>query len=258
MNYSSVVQVVEQFGTLGWQVHTLAQADGYTTYALVAPALPEPAPKLLIAAGIHGEEPGAVLGTLQWLQQRAEAWSDQIHLTVLPCINPWGIERGIRFGPHGKDLNREFDAPVHPYAKGVTDFLKGRRFDLFMDQHEDCDFLSMYVYENGGRADVSLGRRILSRAEKYVPLSHGEEVGPFVTDRGMVNPVRTPEDLGDLSHLEGYPIALYLLVEHVSHVVTVETPGLQPIDVRAQIHVESLDEACTYLVDQHEASRMSS
>lgn len=210
----------------------------------------EGVPRLLITAGIHGEEPASVLGAMRWLVSRSAEWRAHIDMTVIPCINPWGFERGIRFGPHGLDLNREFDAPKHPFTQAVTDFLKGRRFHLFMDQHEDCDFEAMYAYESGGETTPTLGRRILDLAREWVPLSDHEEVGPFHTEDGLIATGRVQTDLEDLDlgDLEGLPIALYVFLHHAPHVVTVETPGLQPLELRIKLHVEALEEACRYLV----------
>lgn len=232
----------------GWQTEELVQADGYDVFA-VQNDCPDPnAPKLLITAGIHGEEPASVIGTIDWLTRSASRWSTQIHITAIPCINPWGFVRGIRFGPHGKDLNREFDKPKHAYVQAVRDYLSGRSFDLFMDEHEDCDFYDMYAYELGPKQPVTLARRVLERCKPFVVLSHSEEVGPFSTVEGLVRPIGPEVEPGDDSHLEGLPIALWAYDNITRHTITVETPGMQSLNLRCRLHGEALDEACHYLV----------
>lgn len=253
MNYRSVVETLKRAAQRGWQLRPLGFADGYPLYALQRSprsAAGERPPSLLIAAGIHGEEPAAVIGLLRWLDERAEAWTKRIQFTIAPCLNPWGFVRGLRHGSHGKDLNREFDNPSHPAVIAFRTLVTGRRYDLFLDLHEDCDFDTMYLYELASSrppAGVpSLGRRILAQAAPDVRLSHGDAVGPFVTQEGMIAGELTPAAARSRT---GAPIALYVYGHHSAHVVTVETPGLLPLAVRAELHVRALEEGCRFLTE---------
>lgn len=254
MNYRSVVEAVKRAAQRGWHLLPLGFADGYPLYALQRSpqsAAKERVPSLLIAAGIHGEEPAAVVGLLRWLDQRADAWTEQIEFTIAPCLNPWGFVRGLRHGSHGKDLNREFDKPGHPAVIAFRELVQGRRYDLFLDLHEDCDFDTMYLYELASSRPPAgvptLGRRILAQAAPDVRLSHGDAVGPFVTDEGMIAGELTPDQARSMT---GAPIALYVYGYHSEHVVTVETPGLLSLDVRAELHVRALEEGCRYLTER--------
>lgn len=252
MDYRLVQEAMARLARSGWRVDILGTADGYPVYAAESPrehrTAGEVRPRLMIDAGIHGEEPAAVVGLLQWLEGPGRGWQEKIDLTVFPCINPWGIVRGIREGPHGRDLNREFDNPAHPYVAWTVRALEGRRFDLVMDMHEDCDFTAMYLYELLGAAPnqgPSLGRRILDLCSSRVDLANDGDVGPVPPRDGLIA-VDFPRAEREL---EGDPIALYLYKRHADHVVTVETPGKLDLDLRASLHVDALDEACRYLAE---------
>lgn len=258
MDYQVVYAGVDALVDRGWSKKVLAMADGYPVFLLEHRATdPNPTrPSLLIDAGIHGEEPGSVIGLFHWLQHHADRWLGAIDFTVFPCLNPWGFERGIRYDPRNRDLNREFNNPLHPAVVGFCKAIEGRRFELFMDLHEDCDFYGTYLYEvvEAGRTDrvpgaaeLTLGRRILDACQSIAPLSHGEEVGELITDAGML---AAPLAREELDAWDEWPIALYAYVHHTDHVVTVETPGKQPLETRSDVHARALDVACGHLIDR--------
>lgn len=252
MDYGLVRTCVDKLASLGWTRQAVAEADGYPIYKLERRpgAGHQTSPSLLIAAGIHGEEPAAVLGLIDWLNRHAAQWTDRLALTVFPCLNPWGFERGIRYDPKGNDLNRQFDRPTHPAVAAFCREVAGMRFDLFMDMHEDCDFHRMYLYEvaDGLARDgaaPTLGRRILETCSRSVELSDGEEVGELLTNRGIVSGALTREELRAWDSL---PIALYAFLHHTDQVITVETPGMRPVKLRSELHVTALEVACAALI----------
>ena len=251
-DYDKVVKRIDGLAERGWFKDFLAEADGYPLFKLEnGPKVDRrlERPTLLIDAGIHGEEPAGVLGLLDWLETSADRWLSKIDFTVFPCLNPWGFERGIRYDPRGKDLNREFNNPVHPAVVSFCDAIAGRRFDLLLDLHEDCDFHGMYLFEvlveSATRsATPTLGRTILDACRDFVPLSDGEDIGGLSTQDGMVAGSITREELDDWDE---WPIALYAFVHHTDAVVTVETPGKQPLDLRRRLHGLALDIVCERL-----------
>lgn len=250
--FDDVLNTVGRLSADGWSVTNLAEADGYPILVLADPITASEQERdqstLLIAAGIHGEEPGAVVGLLRWLEQHARIWVGQLHMHIFPCLNPWGFERGIRFAANGNDLNREFDEPRHPATQAFNRWIARRQFDLFMDLHEDCDFSAMYLYELldpwPGVDGVTLGRRILDHSSGRVQLSDGDDVGASQTARGLIS---GPFSRREAAKFEGRPIAIEVYAHHAPHVVTVETPGLADLTVRADLHTDALQLACNHL-----------
>jgi len=234
-------RLVETARGLGGALETIGEVEGYPFLRLTF-GVPD-APPLLIDAGIHGEEPAASLGLAAWLGTEAPRWIRHLRITALPCLNPWGFERGLRRSRHAEDSNRLFDVADAPLTRLVAAALGDARFGLAMDLHEDCDFLAAYCYELKAGPPF-LGDRILAAFGAWgVPLSHGEAVGPFTTEHGWLRPVH---DAAALRARQGWPIAFAHLTRSTGHVVTVETPGRQPLDVRIALQGDALTEAAAF------------
>ena len=62
---------------------------------------------ILVIGVFHGEEPQGEHAINRYLAERDFA-SIKNHLYFIPCLNPWGKERGIRVNPNGVDLNRNY------------------------------------------------------------------------------------------------------------------------------------------------------
>lgn len=253
--YADVLKVAEELSASGWQVRTLTTADGYPIVVLTDPfgtgGAASELSHLLIATGIHGEEPAGVLGLTRWLKQHSLRWVGAFKMDVFPCLNPWGFERGIRYAQNGQDLNRQFDRPRHPAVQAFSNWITGRTFDLFLDLHEDSDFERMYLYElldpHPGTDVETLGRRILNRAAEKVAVSHGDDVDELQTVAGIVSGSMTRSMA---AVFEGRPIAIEVFAHHAPHVVTVETPGRLDLELRIQLQVDALETAAAYLADR--------
>ena len=77
--------------------------------------------RALISAGIHGDEPGGVETIVKFLQEsRYLDYHDEWEITLLPCINQFGYEFGIRENHQGKDLNRFFKEDLPPLEVGFV------------------------------------------------------------------------------------------------------------------------------------------
>lgn len=229
---------------LGGTLDILGEIEGYPLLRLTAgPAL---APRLLIDAGLHGEEPAGPLGLATWLEDDAPARVGRLHLTVLPCLNPWGFERGLRRSRDAEDRNRLFDDPDSPLTALVAAATAGARFALAMDLHEDSDFTAAYCYELKAGPPF-LGERLLAGfAARGVALSHDEAVGDFRTDHGWIRP---GPDAARLRARTGWPIAYYHLTRLTDHVVTVETPGRLPLRERIGLQRAALSGAAAFLLE---------
>jgi len=201
--------------------------------------------QVLVDAGIHGEEPGAPLGLAAWLEADGARWASRLGFTVLPCLNPWGFERGTRNSRDLEDPNRHFDEPDSPLTALVARALEGRRFALACDLHEDVDFLGAYLYELKA-APPFAGERILEAISAHVPLSNGDEVGDFRTVRGLIRP---PAAMLRPTERRGWPIAFFHFANAADHLVTPETPGRQPLPARIAAQRSVLDLVCAFVLE---------
>lgn len=114
----------------------------YPLQALRSPAFDPALPLVLLTGGVHGYETSGVLGVLDFLEQRAEAYSGHINLLAVPCVSPWSYERCNRWTYEAIDPNRSFYAgsPVKECADLMA-LVAGTPGDvlLHIDLHETTD-----------------------------------------------------------------------------------------------------------------------
>ena len=103
-------------------------------------------PSVYLSAGIHGDEPAPVEGLIRWAEAslaKLESWN----WMIFPCLNPWGLERNIRFDAEGRDLNRFYDSRKVLQINAQRALMRGARFDAAATLHEDYDSRGFYLYE---------------------------------------------------------------------------------------------------------------
>jgi hypothetical protein len=139
---------------------------------------------VLINGGTHGDEPAGATAAVAFLEQkRYQRWPD-VAFTVMPCTNPWGYVHDTREGPGGRDLNRSFRraTPLTPQVSLLKRALRGKKFDMFLDCHEDVDAPGLYVFAPG-----DLGRAIVDAVRRVGPIHEGDLVdGEIPLDGGVV------------------------------------------------------------------------
>lgn len=116
--------------------------ETYEQYALTSRPWDPSLPAALVTGGVHGYETSGVMGALQFLETRAEAYAGKINLLVVPCVSPWAFERINRWNYHAVDPNRSFraDSPS-PEATNLMKLVAPRlgQFLLHIDLHETTD-----------------------------------------------------------------------------------------------------------------------
>jgi hypothetical protein len=94
--------------------------------------------KVLITAGVHGNENIGIKSTLQfmhWVQGKKEL-RDNYEFTIVPLINPQGLTERMRRNASDVDLNRAFGNGRFVYeSQAVVTALQGEHFDLAVDMH---------------------------------------------------------------------------------------------------------------------------
>ena len=73
--------------------------------------------RILIIGVFHGEEPQGEFVIKKYLAEHS--FTQQNHLYFIPCLNPWGMERGLRVNKNGVDLNRNY--PTKNWIKTERD-----------------------------------------------------------------------------------------------------------------------------------------
>jgi len=199
--------------------------------------------KVLISAGIHGDEPSGVRAVLYLLETRP-SWLRSFDLTVFPCINPWGYERNTRRNELKHDVNRQWRVSScgDEWTQAETSevimcqrVLKGKTYDLCVCLHEDYDGTGFYLYELSGEDQNNYGESIVRAVSRRILIEKRKSVENRHCHHGVIH--RSPESLRQRKF---WPEALYHIVHHCKHTITTETPTSFPIEKRIRAHCESL------------------
>ena len=191
---------------------------------------------LYLSAGIHGDEPAAVQGLLQWAEENVCFLREQ-PVFIVPCLNPWGLINNRREDPEGRDLNRCFDRPEVPVIGAILELISGREFTFAVSLHEDFDADGIYLYELARRGE-SLGPGLLKKAAETIPRHQGRVDGRVPSD-GVLR--RTRGMAGIVSEIGGMPEAIHLFLNGARSALTFETPSEYSLYRRVQCHVRFLE-----------------
>lgn len=198
--------------------------------------------KVLISAGIHGDEPAGVATVCEFLRTRCyEPYLDYWELTILPCLNPTGYESGKRENFMGSDLNRMFKSPVPPQEVLFAQSVFNQTYDLTLELHEDTDSSGYYLYQKVRSGfGVGPGRVILNAVSELMPINMNSEVDGFPASQGLLDRLKEPEDM------EWWPMALYALSKGVGCCLTLETATLHPVSTRVKAHLMAIRQALDF------------
>jgi predicted deacylase len=175
---------------------------------------PGPRLKVLITAGVHGNEPCGPAAAMLFVEQLladAKALAG-LDVTVIPAVNPRAYIANTRRVPEDIDLNRVFgaeDAPAE--AKNLVRYLTGRRYDLGLDLHSGSAKKRGFWTLHRGARDLlvpAMGRF----AERW-PVLRKDTKSYTITDPG-VGTSTNRSTLKDFVHDQGTP-----------RTVTLEAPG---------------------------------
>ncbi len=200
--------------------------------------------RALISAGIHGDEPAGVETILTFLEKKLfEKYLDSWELTLLPCINPSGLNLGTRENAAGIDLNRKFRDPAPPEEVRWVQNQFQSPFDLDLELHEDIDSPGYYLYQKENGSLSKLGRTILDQVSTIMSLNHLDEIEEMPADEGLLARLSDPDEM------EWWPMALYAFSMGCRKAFTAETATSFPMETRVAAHLKAIETALTRFND---------
>jgi predicted deacylase len=207
------------------------------TYALMRIILGRGSPRrVLLSAGIHGDEIAGVEALCQWLE--SHAYTKLLHrwdITILPCLNPWGYEHDTRENGDGRDLNREFNWSHPPQEVLFVQSVLQQRFDLSLELHADEDSTGYYLYEIS-LPGVDIGHRILERIRTVMPVNLDATIDGKSADGGVI------ARCGEPGTRTRQPMALYGFAQGIPCSLTLEA-GRSPLKRQVQAHLQAIKAA---------------
>ena len=204
--------------------------------------------KILINAGIHGNEPAGVYYAMELMEKLAKNQNHHrnIAIDIIPMVNPWGVTHNIRFNQTGIDVNRDFATLRSQEAKIIQKFVGQRRWDLMLDLHEDPSASGFYIYQYG-QSDKITCEKIVAAVEKLgYPIEENVRMLILHTEHGVIDApmwgLWYMRLTGQLS------VANYYRLYNSPHVFTVETPTGLPVEHRLSIQRTAVE----MLIQEHQ------
>jgi predicted deacylase len=145
--------------------------------------------KVGIFAGIHGDEPEAVLGLIdvvRGLNARPEVARDY-RLLIYPVCNPSGLIDGTRCSRSGADLNREFwHSSAEPEVQLLERELRHQQFDGIISLHTDDTSDGVYGYARCSAANHDLLHDALQAAHHALPRCRSKLIDCFAATNAII------------------------------------------------------------------------
>lgn len=214
---------------LGLQIFEMGRPGDREPIYAIAHEVGATGPRVLIAAGFHGNEQAGSWGVLRWLEGNVGPVLARAAVTILPMVNPTGFILDQRHNLWDEDPNRGFTHTVSGKFNGSKEgavlmqhiqSLRARAQDGFLTVHENPHEHESYVHVMVESHESSeAGKTVREAMSKDLPMlpsghfSEGYSVASLIPMKHT-----TFEDL--LYHLG------------VKRVLCSETAGLLPLETR--------------------------
>src|SRR3989337_4238781 len=175
---------------------------------------------VFLSAGMHGDEPAGVESLLRFLEgsgvtgEGIKKWYDKYQFTIIPCINPTGIENGTRENIKGIDLNRKFggkggrDTPEE--VRIIQCAVESRRFDLYIDFHEDVEGEGFYLYEELHKGGRCICGEIIADMSRRYTIDLRDRIDGFHNCCGVICPQKEEKTFPVRRSNLPFPLHMYL------------------------------------------------
>jgi protein MpaA len=195
--------------------------------------------RVLISAGIHGDEPAGVETIYSFLKKKEyQKYFDEWEITLVPCINPFGYEANTRENNSGIDLNRQFKSTSPPKEVALAQKLFDTPFDLTIELHEDIDSSGYYLFHSRSSAYPPLSvSEILKKVQTVMPTNMDSEIDEIKAKGGVI------ERVGIDDTMDWWPMAFYSLSKGTRYCLTLETGTMFSMETRVSAHLIAIETA---------------
>jgi len=223
----------------GWVSEIFHEADGFKWFAFQRkPKITsqQPATRIYLSAGIHGDEPAGPLAALKLIQENC--WPDNAEIFLLPCLNPIGFILNQRGNTAGVDLNRDYRNLQAAETRAHIAWLERQSvFNFHLCLHEDWESHGFYLYEQNPNNLPALAKKIITAVQPLCPIDQSEIIEGRAAVGGIIDPKINPAVRPD------WPEALYLISHKSRQGYTLEAPSDFPLALRVNALVAAVNAA---------------
>jgi hypothetical protein len=240
-NPATIVRDLEEAArTGGWTIAYLSPCtSGTRPWFHRAGKTRNPAPRIYLSAGIHGDEIAGPFAVLEML--RRPAFFDDFDVTIFPILNPDGIARGIRGNADGIDLNRDYRNTKSAEIRSHIEVLETLAPVIAaMCLHEDFEGIGAYLYELNDEIPPTLGAKIVAAMAKHVPIDLRPEIEEVIATRGVLSRRDIIRKHGPIEDRPDWPEAIYLR-RLTGLIYTTETPLPFPLEQRIHAQIAAAE-----------------
>lgn len=193
-------------------------------------------PRILLSAGIHGNEPIGVTAALQLIALIADSSDlrDRFDFTIFPMLNPGGCRANSRYTQTQKDLNRRMTGHLIPlHMKHFAAFLQDRAntFDMAIDMHGARLKKGFYIIRASNR-ELELARNAIDIIPMYLRQQSATGQYPGYVGTGK-DPKKYRFDAPGICVSDNtHTLKQYLHNHGDALAYTIEYPGLVPVCTR--------------------------
>lgn len=230
----------------GFWMKPLGTLDDYITWLVMTkkPDIADGGPKILVTAGVHGEEQAGPLAILKWVQEVEDLVLAKANISFIPVINSYGFANKRRYGLSGIPTNGGFGehktqdpSPEGQILVNNIGIIRPLAEDGFLALHEDVTVKESYIYSMEKSSEPTRLTKIMRKElSKYFPkvydgiayVSPTEKTGPMC-NKGLVFNF-FDESLESLMFQLGVPWCL-----------VPETPGKGILKKRVEAQIAMID-----------------
>lgn len=147
-------------------------------------------PRLMVLAGVHGNEHAGLLAVPPILAAYAARADPRVALTVIAPVNPVGAAELSRYNADGFDINRDFVRFETPEARVVRDAIESDRPDFIASLHEGPQDAT-FMFLNQLVSDELAARLARAMADGGTTLADTDYFGRRLRPAGVA-PMRRP------------------------------------------------------------------
>lgn len=233
-------EIAEVAHAHGWIRETFHQTNDLEWFALHrlphASIDSQPATRLYLSTGIHGDEPAGPLAVLRLL--RENRWPANAEIFIVPCLNPAGFLTNCRENPQGLDLNRDYLHLQSAEIRAHVGWLERQPgFDHCLCLHEDWDSHGFYLYELNPDKLPTRAEAIIQHVATVCPIDRSDVVDGRAAKNGIIRPSLDP-----LLRPQ-WPEAFWLITHKTRHSYTLEAPSDFLLSTRVDSLVAAVEAA---------------